>query len=622
LLTAVLLAVGARAETSVNAVITGGSEVQDIIGARYKCRLVENESPYIVILFGFHRVWGPNGTYMLESNLYADGLRYADGIVTTWPMRGTYLPAAGSLRVAVQDYFNPVHCGAKTLSPEMFPRQTYLVDGIPDLWKTDMISQTNLNGREFHVEVSRGGLIQDYNDWQGAEALDRNTVFREWRIFVTIDGLIYSNMYAVPEDYGAHLCWYECLNFGSEFFWRSFRFKAFLWDLEIQREQEPYWRRVNEWHVYRQDDPPTSYGVRVTQDSERRVIEVSNDANGGGFMPLDTVLDLSVLPASENPPDLVVSSADVTETKTNEPVGVVTTIANLGGSTDGPVEIGYFLSRDQQIDLNDIFVDSTPVSPSGLAAGESVTFTRDIVLSADQPPGRHYLGVFADYRGAIAELDNSNNARVAGDITVLRFLPLMDNWRMPADFALDGWIREQFPDTRGGRPRVPQEPALLTFAGNQTLQNGSLANTGPIYTGSEFYPYVMLDMDRQWLLLHPSSTHAASVGFLAPRSGTYRIIGTFARANTLTYAGNGVTAAIARNEDASDFLFTASIPSSAAVDPSDLFSGPAAVPFDIDIDLITGDTVRFLVFNGPPGGDIGFDATALEFCIIPPSSNP
>ncbi len=134
------------AETSINPVFAPGEEINDIVGARYKFELRQNESPFIIIVFGWNRLRGESAeTCLIENNVYADGLSYPDGVCTTWPLLGEYLPATGSLRSAVPDYNRHGWVGARTLSPLMFRRQSYLIDGIDGLWKTDMISQANLN---------------------------------------------------------------------------------------------------------------------------------------------------------------------------------------------------------------------------------------------------------------------------------------------------------------------------------------------------------------------------------------------------------------------------------------------------------------------------------------------
>jgi hypothetical protein len=296
------------AETKVNAYFAPGQEIKNITGVRYKCSVLENKSPHIMIIFGFHRTYGSskagpsNGTYMLESNVYANGLKYSDGVITTdASIQGAFVPTQASLRAAVAEYHQPIHCWTQTSSPDIFPRQTYLIDAITNLWKTDMVSQTNLNDVEFSVEVSRAGILNNFSSWQSAEPSDKKTVFRVWRIIVKFGGKTYTNQYAIPDMNARYLKWDEFLEFESEFLWRTDHFRVQMWDFQMQREQEKSWRPVNNWQVTRQDDAPTKYGARVAQNGNRRVIEISNIGQPD-YMPLNTRFDLSLPPRQTRRP--------------------------------------------------------------------------------------------------------------------------------------------------------------------------------------------------------------------------------------------------------------------------------------------------------------------------------
>jgi hypothetical protein len=131
----------------------------------------------------------------------------------------------------------------------------------------------------------------------------------------------------------------------------------------------------------------------------------------------------------------------------------------------------------------------------------------------------------------------------------------------------------------------------------------------------------MMDTNYDWLLLHPAGNHGASLGLPVCRTGTFHLTGGFARANTFQFAGDGVAVALARNLDTTNLLFTATIPSSAAVNPTNLFSGPGAAPFDLTLSLLTGDVLRFIVFSGS-NGDNSFDITALTFSAVEDPAPP
>ena len=607
------------ADTAINAVFAPGEEINNIVGARYKFELRQNESPFIIIVFGWNRLNGESAeTYLIENNVYADGLTYPNGVCTTWPLLGQYLPATGSLRSAVPDYNRHGWVGARTLSPGMFPRQSYLIDGIDGLWKTDMISQANLNNVECAVEIQRGGMVTNRNDWKCSGLLDTNVVFREWSVVNSFAGANYTNLYAFPETNARFITPHEVLGFGSEFLWREQKFKLLLWDLELLRENEVHWRSVNRWRVTRQDAAPVAYGTRVTKDSGRQVIEMSNDGPGN-FLPKDAVFDLAVVPEGEVAPDLApVAFTAPYVASPGETIPVVLTVTNRGTGASPSFQLGYYLSDDGNIAWNDPLAGPEWIRVNGLLPNEAITLTNLVTIPANAPGGTHHLGASVDHRGVIGELNKTNNT-IASPLRVLRCLPssgdtVTNVWSLHSGFVTDAWLREEVSDNRdvGGSATVTS----LIDAGALALVNGTITNQGPTFTAPGFIPYVMLDTNRQWVVLHPGPGSAASVGFVACRTATYRVTGTFARANSFQFAGDGVRVAIARNTEVSNLLFSATIPSSADVDPARLFVGPGSRTFDLTLTLTSRETLRFLVFNGEAGNDPSFDATALELTVM------
>jgi hypothetical protein len=267
-----------------------GQEIRDVVNARYKFRIGANSSPTIKILFGWHRFYGTGpDTYLIETNLYSDGIRYADQTCTTWPLLGQYLPAQGSLRVAVPDYNLHGRTGAKTLDAIMFPRQTYEIDGIAGLSKTDMISQLNINGLDGAVAITRGQIVTDKTGWKCTGTLDGST-YREWDALVTIGQTSFSMRFALPASEATYFYPLEIFSLGTEFFKQSGAIKVYLWDFEIQEENQADWRPLTQWKVTRQDDSINEDGVRLATYNGRTVIEFSNE-RPGPFFENGTVFD-------------------------------------------------------------------------------------------------------------------------------------------------------------------------------------------------------------------------------------------------------------------------------------------------------------------------------------------
>lgn len=211
-----------------------------------------------------------------------------------------------------------------------------------------------------------------------------------------------------------------------------------------------------------------------------------------------------------------------------------------------------------------------------------------------------------------------------------RFFPLWTDFRTTAQRQFSamvpgrlflGFDYESYPDNRPGGGGSGS-PAALAAAGVQSLPAGSASFTGPLWTSNppDFYPNLQEEMNRGFLLLHPGATNAAAATYVASEGGAYRFTGDFARANDFVSAGNGVSVAAIRGVAASTPLYSASISPAHAVDPDDPFSGTGVAHFDLEVELATGESLRFAAFAGAPGSqDIDFDVTALRVDV---SSTP
>jgi hypothetical protein len=271
-----------------------GQTINDGVKLRYKFFIVANQSNPLKILFSDSRFYGSGqDTYLIEHNLYTDRYVYTDPVCTTWPLQGEHRSGESSLRVAVPDYVQKGLTGAKTRDPDRFPRQTYLIDGIPNLWKTDMISQFDCTGFSGTVKVARGGLVTNLQGWRCDGDLDPGTSFRKWKVTVALQGTRDHMTIALPDESAHYITPYEALVFYTEFFNQPGLFKVYLWDLEIQSESSGTWQPLNLWEVT--DGPGTNYGFRKTSFNDQCGIEVSNEP-GGNYAPAGTVIDLSIWP--------------------------------------------------------------------------------------------------------------------------------------------------------------------------------------------------------------------------------------------------------------------------------------------------------------------------------------
>src|SRR5262245_9284060 len=102
---------------------------------------------------------------------------------------------------------------------------------------------------------------------------------------------------------------------------------------------------------------------------------------------------------------------------------VETQIDNLGSTRSKTYDVQYRLSLDPVIDASDRLL--LTVSKPRLDAGSSETWTQELLVPADLPQGRFYVGVVVDSSGNVPEGDETNNVLVDPDRTsILPGLPL------------------------------------------------------------------------------------------------------------------------------------------------------------------------------------------------------
>jgi len=278
----------------VRAYFAPGLGPQDITGLRYKFHAADNDQAGLdlKILFGAIRLYTPGAidTYLLESNLYTRGLLYNDPTCTTWPLLGTLVGSETSLRLAVPDYVGLGKTGAKTFAPLVFPRQSYLIDGLP-IPKTDAISQLNLNQTTTEVMITRGELVSDKTGWKCVGSLDADT-YQQWDTSAIVGPMTYDIAFALPDSNARFITSNELINFRTEFYLFPGLFKVYLWDFQFKRESTASWEPLTHWIVDDQCGDVSAYGVRLASFEGQTVMEISNDGPGSFLQP-GTIFDLS-----------------------------------------------------------------------------------------------------------------------------------------------------------------------------------------------------------------------------------------------------------------------------------------------------------------------------------------
>jgi len=271
-----------------------------ITGIRYKFRVAELNGGGI--LFCCNRL-SPTDSfdssgYLIEANLYDYCLYYDDWAVTTWPLVGSYRAGETSVRIAAPDWANAGMVGTRTMSPSMFPRQTYLIDGLENVWKTDMISQADLVGKDCEVEIIRGPLISDLSGWRHDGPLPEGS-YRRWDARVAIESAIHEMAFAFPEADARYLCNGEVFNFATEYWHVPGDFRIYLWDMDYQVQGETEWRSVLNWRAGRHDGSLDDFGIRMVDYQDHSVIEFGTRDNAG-YSPTGTVFYIGETPAITN----------------------------------------------------------------------------------------------------------------------------------------------------------------------------------------------------------------------------------------------------------------------------------------------------------------------------------
>ncbi len=262
------------------------SSQSDIVGVRYRVQVKANRSASLRLIFGVTRLTTPGSTttYLLESNVYSSRLSYGDGGCTTWPLQGEYREAEASLRLAIPDYnyhfgVTPsITTGILSRDPAGYPVQTYQIDGIANLYKSDAISQRSLNGEVALVTIERGGTVTKTAAYARCARPLPAGLYRIWTMRVQVPGRPVSTVkFVVPDASGRFVAPYEALNFFSEFLNGPGEFTLRYWDFAKKHASDPTWRPVTAFMTNAQyDGDGTNFGIRIVTVGGRTRVEVSN----------------------------------------------------------------------------------------------------------------------------------------------------------------------------------------------------------------------------------------------------------------------------------------------------------------------------------------------------------
>src|SRR5207248_1392069 len=117
--------------------------------------------------------------------------------------------AQSSFRVGIPDY--PYHfsylpgitTGLRTDDPAGYPIQTTLIDGIPNLYRSDAITQFSVNGLETRVTIQRGETLTDVSAFAHCGRALLPGTYRKWVVRVEMEGRGPVTQEIVAPDVGA-----------------------------------------------------------------------------------------------------------------------------------------------------------------------------------------------------------------------------------------------------------------------------------------------------------------------------------------------------------------------------------------------------------------------------------
>ena len=121
--------------------------------------------------------------------------------------------------------------------------------------------------------------------------------------------------------------------------------------------------------------------------------------------------------------DLTVSAVTAPTSGFNgEPIAVSATVSNLGSASSAASTLNFYLSTDATITTTDLLFGQSSIG--ALAGGASQTVSGSVPLPVNLTPGTYWVGAIADATNAVAETNETNNARAAANTTATSTKPV------------------------------------------------------------------------------------------------------------------------------------------------------------------------------------------------------
>jgi hypothetical protein len=228
--------------------------------------------------------------------VYSGTQTFANGGCTTWPELGTYTEGEATLRNATPDY--PYGAGTQaaigssinTRDPNNWPVQTYLIDGILNLWKSDSISQFGINGLEALVTIQQGRVLTDISNFERCALPMLSGTFRMWTITTQVSGHLSGhrtvvNQVVAPDGAARYILPSAAMQFYSEFLNGPGTFTVQYWDFAYMTKSNPVWTPVSTFTTNSNyDGNGQNFGVHVVKANGQDRVEFSN-VPGNSYLP-------------------------------------------------------------------------------------------------------------------------------------------------------------------------------------------------------------------------------------------------------------------------------------------------------------------------------------------------
>ncbi len=267
----------------------------DLIGVRYRFQVVANTDQHGKIIFGSSASYTPgsNISYDIESDVYSWLLTFTNGGCTTYPPLGTDTYAQASLHTAAPDYpyglgeQPALGSGINTSDPVNWPIQTYLIDDMPNFYKSDSVSQFNFNGIEARVTIERGNTLTDISGFERCGLPMLSGTYRMWTATTEITGYptVVHQVVLFDADAQYLFPYAYTMTFYSEFLSSPGTFTVQYWDFAYMRESEQVWAPVStlmtNWNY---DGDGQDFGVHVVSVNGQDRVEFSN-VPGNSYLP-------------------------------------------------------------------------------------------------------------------------------------------------------------------------------------------------------------------------------------------------------------------------------------------------------------------------------------------------